>query len=136
MDGRPVWNHTRGGIGGASAIAIDDHNVYVLDRVIRDRETLYRLDRVKGEYTTWQGRDTAELPLKELFENFQPSRDNRFGLAGNGGKLYLSAKLQDQIVVLDAATGAVLKRASVSKPWPSPCRRPARSTSSAKERRC
>ena len=80
LDGRPVWNHTRGGIGGAQALAVDSGIVYVLDRITA--ATLYRLDSAKGEYTTWQGRDTTELPLKELFENFTESREDHFSMAG------------------------------------------------------
>jgi hypothetical protein len=114
LEGRPVWHHNRGGIGGASALAVDGDTVYVLDRA--SFPTLYRLDRTGGQYTTWQGRDTTELSLKDIFENLQNSRDDRFSLIGGGGKLYLGAKLEDQLVVLDAATGAVLKRIAVSKP--------------------
>ncbi len=76
LAGRPVWNHTRGGIGGARAVAVDSGTVYALDRV-----TLYRVDSTNGQYTTWQGTDsTAELPQPELFENVQVNRrDDRFG---------------------------------------------------------
>ncbi len=89
LDGRSLWHHTRGGIGGASALAVDGNTVYVLDRITQ--ATLYRLDRTSGQYTSWQGRDTADLPLKDLFDDLQYSRDDRFTLTGGGAeKLYLS----------------------------------------------
>ena len=114
LEGRPVWNHTRGGIGGAQALAVDGGTVYVLDRITAS--ILYRLDSVSGEFNTWQGRDTTELPLKDLFENFAEVREDHFSMAGGGGQLYLSSKLAGQIVVFDAATGAVQWRMTVPEP--------------------
>ena len=114
LEGRPVWTHTRGGIGSALALAVDSGNIYVLDRITT--AILYRLDSVKGQYSTWQGRDTTELPLKELFENLPAPRDDHYSMAGGRGQLYLSSKLAGQIVVIHAATGAVEQRLNVAEP--------------------
>ncbi len=111
LDGNVVWNHTRGGIGSAMAVAIDSDTCYVLDRIM-----LYRLDKTNGQYTSWQGRDTTELPLANLLENFKEGPGDRFSLAGGRGKLYLASKLADQIVVFHPATGAVQRRLSVPQP--------------------
>ncbi|HEX4142660.1 MAG TPA: hypothetical protein VHY91_03845 [Pirellulales bacterium] len=114
LNGRPVWNHTRGGIGSASALAVDAGTVYVLDRITG--AVLFRLDSSKGTYTSWKGRDTTELPVKELFENFTESKEDRFSMAGQHGRLYLASKLAGQIVVFNGATGAVEKRLIVPEP--------------------
>ncbi len=112
LDGKVIWRHSRGGIGGARAIASEADTVYVVDR----DPVIYRLDRATGKYTTWKGSDSADLELTKVFDNDQQSRDDRFSLTSGAGKLYLGSKLADQVVVLDAATGAVLKRIGVPKP--------------------
>jgi hypothetical protein len=111
LEGKVKWNHTRGGIGGARAVAVDGNTVYALDNV-----TLYRVDSKTGAYTTWEGRDAPELPLTAVFPGFKESPLDRFALTAGRGKLYLSSKLADQVAEIDARTGAVVRLLPVTKP--------------------
>ncbi|HTU26125.1 MAG TPA: hypothetical protein VMF30_12040, partial [Pirellulales bacterium] len=114
LTGKPVWHHTRGGIGSGSAIATDGGIVFVVDRITKP--VLYRLDSRTGQYSGWQGRDTAELELDKVFENLTDPKADRFSLAGGGGRLYLASQSLGQIAVLDAATGAVQERLTIPSP--------------------
>jgi outer membrane protein assembly factor BamB len=111
LDGKVQWNNTHGGIGGASAIAVDDVTVYALNGV-----SIYRVDKKNGIYTPWQGTDSTDLAMSEVFEKFAESPEHHIVLAAGRGKLYVSSKQHDQVAVLDAGTGKVERRLSVKSP--------------------
>ena len=103
LAGKVLWRHTRGGFGGANHVAVANGVVYVNDNQ-QNESVIYRLDARKGEYSNWQGRNSADLRIEPGLA----------GLDAANGKLYLS---QGQGVrVLDAATGAELAKVAVAQP--------------------
>ncbi|MEI6424750.1 MAG: PQQ-binding-like beta-propeller repeat protein, partial [Lentisphaerota bacterium] len=103
LEGKVKWRHKRGGFGGARQIAVADGVVYVHD-VQKTESVLYRLDARTGEYSPWEGQETAELPVEPGLA----------GLDAAGGKLYLSQG--DGVRVLDAKAGKELTKIAVSEP--------------------
>jgi len=103
LDGNVKWRHKRGGFGGAQHIAVAGGVVYVNDNQ-QNESVIYRLDAGKGEYSNWQGKDTAVLPIKPGLA----------GLDAANGKLYLSQG--NGVLVLDAATGEQVAEIPIEKP--------------------
>lgn len=103
LDGRVKWRHRRGGFGQARHVAVANGIVYVNDNQLND-PVLYRLDAQKGQYSNWQGKDSAVLTIGP----------GLMGLAAANGKLYLSRS--NDVQMLDAATGAERVRITVDRP--------------------
>lgn len=101
LDGQVKWRHKHGGFGGANHMAVSDDVVYVNDG---HENVIYRLDANKGIYSTWQGKETAVLPIEPGLA----------GLDAAHGKLYLSQAVG--VRVLDAATGETLNTLDVTEP--------------------
>jgi outer membrane protein assembly factor BamB len=118
LAGKVQWKHTHGQMGGAEVVAVDNGIVYVdkLDSLI------YRLDAKKGIYSFWQGKDTANLPIKDLLEATAKEKgvkvpERYLGLDARGGKVYVSALMgAGCVAVLDGATGAIQKLIDIENP--------------------
>jgi outer membrane protein assembly factor BamB len=118
LQGNVQWRHTHGGMGGAEVVAVDNGIVYV------DKwgSMIYRLDAKTGIYSSWKGKDTADLPISVLFEATAKEKGvkapERFlGMDARGGKVFVSVLLGTGcVVVLDGATGAIQKCIDVEKP--------------------
>ena len=63
LAGKVLWRHTRGGFGGANHVAVANGVVYVNDNQ-QNESVIYRLDARKGEYSNWQGRNSADLRIE------------------------------------------------------------------------
>lgn len=103
LEGKVKWRHKRGGFGGANHVAAAHGVVYVNDNQLNE-SVLYRLDSKTGQYSNWQGKDTAVLRIEPGLA----------GLDAASGKLYLSQG--DGVRVLDAATGEQLASVAVDEP--------------------
>lgn len=129
LAGTVKWRHKRGGFGGAALVAVDNGLVFVYDQ--GQGNTLYRLDTKKGEYVNWQGSEEATLELGKLLAPFKPAdvKDEPVisGLAALGGKLFISYGGRNPgwqntqpsgnvLLVLDAASGKLLKSSNVDDP--------------------
>ncbi len=129
LDGKVTWRHKRGGFGGAGLVAVDKGIVFVYDQ--GQGNTLYRLNATKGEYVNWQGADEATLELGKILAPFRPAGVTNeaaaSGLAALGGKLFVSygplnapwnqpQPSGNTLLVLDAATGKLLKNVAVENP--------------------
>lgn len=129
FDGKVKWRHKRGGFGGAALVAVDKGIVFVYDQ--GQGNMLYRLDSKKGEYVNWQGSDEATLELGKILASVRPAgvtnEPTASGLAALEGKLFVSygpantswnreQKSGNTILVLDGATGKLLKSLTVENP--------------------
>ena len=129
LDGKVKWRHKRGGFGGAQLLAVDKGIIFVYDQ--GQGNVLYRLDVKKGEYVNWQGAEEATLELGKVLTAYRPADATNepaaSGLAALGGKLFVAYgslnvpwnKPQpggDTLVVLDAATGKLVKAIKVEDP--------------------
>jgi DNA-binding beta-propeller fold protein YncE len=107
LQGNVLWRNTRGGIGGADLIAVDQGTVYVLNHT-----SLYRVTADKGSYTFWAGTESTDLALTSLLDKAAAAD----GLAAREGKLYVSFNKANAIVVADGASGKALKKIDIAAP--------------------
>ena len=129
FDGKVKWRHKRGGFGGAALVAAPQGIVYVYDA--GQGNILYRLDAAKGEYSNWQGTTEATLELGKVLAPFKPADAKQepaaSGLAVLDGKIFVSygplnapwnnrQPSGNKLLVLDAATGRLLKQVSCENP--------------------
>ena len=91
LEGNVQWKHTHGGMGGAEVVAVDNDIVYV-DKWAK---MVYRLDAKSGNYTSWEGRDSATLQIGDIWE--KPA----------GPSAPLGASMPDRIEGMDADSGKV-----------------------------
>ena len=108
QEGKILWRNTRGGIGGASMLALDGNDLYILNA----GHAVYRLTADKGAYVFWEGTESADLSL----EPFVPGAKSVDGMAARGGKLYLAFAKNNFVVVADGKSGKLLKKLEVSAP--------------------
>ena len=112
LSGKPVWNHTRGGIGGARAVAVDGGTVYVARQRRRSiASTAKPANTPVGKDAT---RPSCRWPICWKISRSRPTIVSRWP-AGRASCIS-APKLANQIVVIDAATGAVQQRIGVTKP--------------------
>jgi hypothetical protein len=108
LEGTVLWRNTRGGIGGASLLARDGNDLYVLN----PGNAVYRLSADKGAYVFWEGTESADLSLGA----FVPGAKSVDGLAARGGKLYLSFARSNLIAVADSKSGKPVKTLDIPAP--------------------
>jgi hypothetical protein len=86
LQGNVQWKHTHGGMGGAEVVAVDNGIVYV------DKwgSLIYRLDARTGTYSSWQGKDSADLPIGAIWEKPAGMPDRIEGMDARNGKVYIS----------------------------------------------
>jgi hypothetical protein len=105
MDAKKQWGNTRGGIGGAVHMGIDDSIIFVLkDGPAKPTNTLYKIND-KGAYVNWEGISSPDLPIK-----------NPAGVAAHNGEVFLSYFADNVISVLDAKTGEEKREIDVAGP--------------------
>jgi hypothetical protein len=107
LNGDVQWKHTRGGIGAAQRITVDNGQVFV-----QSYGELYRVDAQRGSYTEWQGTGSASLSLAAIM----PAAKELNGLTSKDGKLYVSFTKRNAIAVVNATTGKVEKTLEVPAP--------------------
>lgn len=115
LDGNLIWRHKRGGFGGARMLAADNGIVYVYD----NDNYIYRLDAQKGDYSAWKGSEEAILHITPLLKPHAAADVDRpmgTGIDAAGGKLYIAYEPGNIVVVVDGATGALLKTLPVEAP--------------------
>ncbi|MGB2820773.1 MAG: hypothetical protein WBF17_07325, partial [Phycisphaerae bacterium] len=86
LQGNVQWKHTHGGMGGAEVVAVDNEIVYV-DKWAK---LIYRLDAKTGNYTSWEGRESATLQIGDIWEKPAGMPDRIEGMDALGGKVYIS----------------------------------------------
>ena len=109
LEGKILWRNTRGGIGGASLLALDGNDLYVFNPL---GTAVYRLSADKGAYVFWEGTESADLSL----EPFVPGAKTVDGLAVRGGKLFLSFAKNNVIAVADSKNGKLVKKLEIPAP--------------------
>jgi len=97
LEGNVKWRHKQGGFGNAHQITVLDGIVYVYNKQQSEKH-VYRLTALKGEYSDWEGSDSAMLEVGDGVVAME-SRDGKLYLAQNG-----------EIRILDTKTGKELKK--------------------------
>jgi hypothetical protein len=128
LAGKVVWKNHRGGIAGASLIAMADGEAFILDSVAMfgAPRRIYKLSCKDGSYIAWKGTDSPDLAIASLWnDQAAMPKDVGFyagqplppdGLAVTGGKLFVSFSTANTIIVADAKAGNVLTTISVEAP--------------------
>jgi outer membrane protein assembly factor BamB len=91
LEGNVQWKHTHGGMGGAEVVAVDGGIVYVDD----GGRLVYRLDAKTGNYVSWKGKDSPDLPIAGIWaaaaQAAGPNMPDRIdGMDARGGKVFIS----------------------------------------------
>jgi hypothetical protein len=109
LEGNVKWRHKRGGFGNARQLAVDGGIVYVYDRQQSDN-VIYRLNAIKGDYSSWKGTEDASLNVTKLLNADTPPTLN--GMNAANGKLMISTG--SIVAIIDNSTGALLKKIDVA----------------------
>ena len=96
LEGNVQWKHTHGGMGGAEIVAVDktagEHGIVYVNKW---GSLIYRLDAKTGNYASWKGKDSPDLPIGAIWETTAkaagPNMPDRIdGMDARGGKVYVS----------------------------------------------
>jgi sugar lactone lactonase YvrE len=120
-DGTPRWSNIRGGIAGANLVASDGKTVYVFNPYGQySSVAVYRLGARDGGYTEWSAKKNTDYLLKDLWAAAGGPETNNVphpsALAAGGGRVFVAFGGLDAVLVLDAATGNVVKTLGVENP--------------------
>ena len=109
LDGNVKWRHKRGGFGNARLLGTDGGTLYVYDRQQGDN-VVYRLDTVKGSYSSWKDSESATLDITALLKDVTPAGATPVltGMTAANGKLLLSCAADNVVAVVDDVTGKLL----------------------------
>ncbi len=117
LNGNVLWKNIRGGIAGASLLASDGQTLFVFNPMGQYAAVaIYRLDAKTGRYTEWSDLKATDLTAKHIFGEQSADARTPNGLAAKDGKVFVSFGAVNTLVVLDAASGKVLKKIDVPKP--------------------
>jgi hypothetical protein len=115
--GNIKWKNIRGGIASAGPIASDGTTVYAFNSIGQYAAcAIYRLDAKSGNYTEWSKLKSTDLTMKHLWPEDEKPPEGPSGLAAAGGRVFVSFSGKNAVVVVDAATGDVQKRLTVTNP--------------------
>ena len=93
LDGKPIWGHKRGGIGGARFVALDQGVAYIIDPSSYGNPLgayLYKLSVVGAAVVPFTATGAGELTFRQIAGG-EPGLPNvPDGMAVKGGRLYLS----------------------------------------------
>ncbi len=113
LQGRVQWSNNRGGMAGVKALAADAGVLYVLGgNVGKDAEgaNLYKLSAKDGSYLKWDGTDSADLKIKNLWPADATTKPEKADeMFFNHGKLWLAFHVAEVLMELDPASGKLVQ---------------------------
>ncbi|MCX5669858.1 MAG: hypothetical protein NTU94_00860 [Planctomycetota bacterium] len=112
LAGNVKWRNTRFSMTGVTHVAADGGIFYGAAR----GDTIYRLDGKTGEYSVWEGSDSADLVIKKLMADTPAKPEKCDGLDARGGKLYVAFTKDNLIAVVDAKSGKLARTLTVPAP--------------------
>lgn len=116
LAGNVVWKNNRGGIAGAERVAASNGVVYVLN----GPKDLYHLNAKDGSYLGWGGANSpdasADVNPLDLWPNAADKPDKVDGLMAVPGAVIVSLAKQNALLILDGATGRLIKTVTVPAP--------------------
>lgn len=136
-DGRIQWKQIRGGIASASLVAVDAGTVYVWNEFGQYApRSLYRVHAKDGSYSVWTRSKGTDLAMHEIFpEEAKLDAANRAAaekqgkealaalkprvpnapnsICAGGGRVFLGFGDRSEVVVVDGASGEVVRRLAV-----------------------
>jgi len=103
------WKNSRRNMAGASLVAAGDGVAYGMNGTF-----IYALKADDGSYVEWAADGSPDLHMKDAFTGARPRRPS--GMAAGNGRLYVSAKAQGLVSVLDAKSRKILRVFEVPAP--------------------
>ena len=85
LQGKPIWNHKRGGFGGAPFVGLDQGVAYIVDHAV-----IYKLKVKDATIAPWTGDNSGEMTVRQLLGDDDTIPETAQGMAVKNGKLYLS----------------------------------------------
>ena len=99
LQGRVRWSNNRGGMAGVKALAADAGVLYVLGGNIgpdSEGANLYKLNTRDGSYLKWEGPDSADLKIKNLWPADAKAKPEKADcLAVKSGKIVIGTEKSD-----------------------------------------
>ncbi|OPZ31320.1 MAG: hypothetical protein BWZ02_00280 [Lentisphaerae bacterium ADurb.BinA184] len=114
-DGNVLWRCSRQGMSGAMLMAADAGTVYSVNW----DGVLFRVDNAKGGFTGWAGTGSTDLAINTYVTAVPEAERDKLranALAAARGKLFVGYRAQNLVLVLDAASGKLVKELKVSEP--------------------
>ena len=103
------WKNSRKNMAGSPLVAAADGVVYGMNGTY-----VYALKSGDGAYVEWAADGSPDLLMKDAFTGARPRRPS--GVAAGNGRLYVSAKAQGLVSVLDAKSRKILRVCEVPGP--------------------
>jgi DNA-binding beta-propeller fold protein YncE len=116
LQGNVKWHNKRQGMCGAELIAVDNGIVYAVNWGANGSNYIYRVTTKDGAYSVFEGTDSPDLLPRNLWPDPKGKPDRLDGLEAKNKKLYLSFTKENTIMVVDGATGKLIKTLNVNAP--------------------
>lgn len=100
-----------------SVIAVADGIIYELHGFGGTvKPVIGRVDAAKGIWSFWQGRQSAAMPIAEMWNDPVGKPEHFDGLDARAGKLYATSTDKNLVAMFDGASGKELKTWPIPKP--------------------
>ena len=110
LQGRVQWGLRNTVSFDPSVIAIDGGVIYELFCFGGDvKPAIGRVDAKQGTWAFWQGRQSAAMPIAEMWDDPAGKPAHFDGLGAHAGRLYASSTAMGLIVEIDGASGKALR---------------------------
>ena len=116
LKGNIKWKNNRQGMSGALLVAVDNGIVYAVNWGQNESNYVYRVAAADGTYSSWSGSDTPDLFPRNLWADAKGKPDHVDGMDAKGGKLFLSYTNENTLMVVDGASGKLLRSIEVKAP--------------------
>ncbi|MEZ0300210.1 MAG: FlgD immunoglobulin-like domain containing protein, partial [Candidatus Methylacidiphilales bacterium] len=115
LEGKPVWGHKRGGIGGARYVALDGGVCYIMDNSTYSGRlaAVYKFTNAM-DVVPWTDNNSAERGFKELGA-METEAGPVKGFTVKGGRLYFSTEADGGTVyITDAVSGKFQRKVALA----------------------
>jgi hypothetical protein len=113
LQGRVQWSNNRGGIAGVKALAADNGVLYVLGGLTgpdAEGANIYKLNAKDGSYLEWEGAQSADLKIKNLWSPDAKTKPDRADeLTFQNNRLIVGFRQGRIGAVIDPQTGKLLE---------------------------
>lgn len=112
LEGNVQWRLSRGGMSGAELVTVDGGTVYAMNW----DGLLFRADAKTGGFTDWAGSGSTDLDVRPLLGVELEKKERANCLHARGGRLYVGFNKRDAVLVLDGASGKLIRKLAVPGP--------------------
>ena len=110
-NGKVRWHNSRGGISGASLVAVDNGLVYA-----QNGGDIYRVSAADGKYVPYASSDSADMEVASLFADQKTAPTKADAMAVRGNRMLVAFRALNLVCAVDSGTGKFIKNISVPDP--------------------